>query len=409
MTHRLRLSIVATALLGLGGLAGAGQGALHARCTIFAAPAGHGSGRSAASPTSLGSAVSRAGAGSVICLKRGVYTTFDSVTLERSGRPGAPITLTALTSGVLIRYAGGTRDGGVVQTTFCKPWCASHDLVIENLSLDGGNRMGTGVFVREGSHNVTVRNCLIRNMGSSGIALNAADYVRAENNRVFHTGYGHGWGSGISLWYGGPDTTYGGPSAGIDGAPGYHNFITGNVVSGSYDSSAYHTDGDGIVVDGGVTPPALIANNLVYENGGAGIAVFRNGGRMSIVNNTAYANGLAIADYHTYSSQFAAVLSSHVEWRNNIAYSGRPRWHTYASSFSGVSLAGNISFNGPLLGLGPRNARSRAGVRYVNPRFDGPLPRLRGAAPWAGAVPAWRIGRAFRLRAHSPARNAGIR
>src|SRR5947209_4564676 len=111
MRRRFPISLGVAALLALAMLAGAAQSAralaAHAPCTIYASPGGHGSGAATGSPASLGSAVARARAGSVICLEPGTYLTHDNVTLEHSGAPGAPITLTGLSSGVLIRYVGG--------------------------------------------------------------------------------------------------------------------------------------------------------------------------------------------------------------------------------------------------------------------------------------------------------------
>src|SRR2546430_12722425 len=41
-----------------------------------------------------------------------------------------------------------------------------------------------------------------------------------------------------------------------------------NIITGEYDGSSNHTDGNGIILDlGSNTPPALIINNVVYGNG----------------------------------------------------------------------------------------------------------------------------------------------
>jgi hypothetical protein len=89
------------------------------------------------------------------------------------------------------------------------------------------------------------------------------DDQTAEHNIAFHNGYNGGWSSGISYnsnqWF--------------DSYTGLHNIISNNIVVGSYDSSKYHSDGNGIIIDlsNGTytastanTPPTLIVNNVVY-------------------------------------------------------------------------------------------------------------------------------------------------
>jgi parallel beta-helix repeat protein len=63
-------------------------------------------------------------------------------------------------------------------------------------------------------------------------------------------------------------------------------------VSGEYDASIHRADGNGIVVDlMGDAPATLIAENVVYQNGGRGIHVFRSS-NVWVINNTVYQNVL---------------------------------------------------------------------------------------------------------------------
>jgi chitodextrinase len=384
------------------------------QCTIYVSPSGGGSGATSTSPTSLSTAVGQVTPGDVVCLEPGTYTTSTNVTLGRSGTSSAPITFTGWGGTAVVQYSGPAIDGGVFQTTYCKGWCASHDFVIENLTLDGGNAMNAGVFVRVGARDVTIRNCVIRNTGATGIALNAVDYVTAENNQIYHAGYNQGWSSGISLWYGGTSGTYGGSTAWYDTAPGFHNFIVGNVVSGSYDSSTNHTDGNGIIVDGsGSTPPALIANNLVYENGGAGIEVYHNDGDIWVVNNTAYANGLDLTVSNGQSPDYIANYSSSVHFTNDLAY-GRKNGSSYTSAYifndangSTISWATSLGYNGSTVSISSGITGNGAYYRYANPLFTN-LPAVpSGSTPWASATPPWSIGNDFTLQPGSPGIDAG--
>src|SRR5256886_16719023 len=68
--------------------------------------------------------------------------------------------------------------------------------------------------------------------------------------------------------------------------------VSNNIITGEFDGSSNHTDGNGIILDlGGNTPPALIINNVVYGNGGrciqANVAT-----NFWFVNNTCYKNNL---------------------------------------------------------------------------------------------------------------------
>jgi Right handed beta helix region len=255
-----------------------------------------------------------------------------------------------------------------------------------------------------------VRNCVIRNTGATGIALNAVDYVTAERNLIYHTGYNQGWSSGISLWNGGSSPTYGGSTAWYDTTPGFHNFIVGNIVSGSYDNSGNHSDGDGIIVDGsGSIPPALIANNLVYENGGAGLEVYHNSGDMWVVNNTAYANGLDPQVSNGQSPDYVANYAGNVHLVNDLAY-GRANGSSYSTAYlynqangSTINWASSIGYNGTTISVPASITSNASDYRYANPLLTSPPPLPSGSTPWANATPPWSIGNDFTLQANSRA------
>ena len=193
------------------------------RCTIFTAPAGRGSsrGRSRRNPASLLRATRIAGAGSVVCLLPGTYRTSQHIMLSRSGRPGRPITYRNDGGTALLQYVGGTLSGGVLQTKNGPHWGGAHDIVIDGLHIDGAKAIDGGVFVTQGSHHITVRNCVITNTGSSGISVLASDYVTITHNMIFHFGYAHGWSGGISIWNGGYYGAFGGRTAWYDRHRGF--------------------------------------------------------------------------------------------------------------------------------------------------------------------------------------------
>src|SRR5947209_1531390 len=231
-----------------------------APCTVFVSASGDASstGGSAGSPTSFSAALARVGPGSVVCLQAGSYDIGSNVVLSRSGSASSPIIYRSFGGTTLLRYTGGSLDGGLLQTSRGNNWGGAHDIVIEGLTIDGAEKIGGGIFVSGGSHHITIQNCVIRNTGSAGIEVNAADYVTVTHNVVYRAGYNQGWSSGIDLWYGGSNASYGGASAWYDRANAFHNVIADNIVAGSYDNSSNHSDGNGIIVDGsGSIPPAL--------------------------------------------------------------------------------------------------------------------------------------------------------
>ena len=389
-----------------------------APCTIFVSPTGGGSGASADSPEAFSDALSRVVPGSVVCLEAGTYSETSNVWISRSGTPSAPITYRNYGGEALIQYTGGTSgaaylSGGLLETSSGSDWGGTHDIVFDGLTLDGANLIGSGIALIQGGHHLTIRDCVISNTGETGIALNAVDYVTVEHNMIHHTGYNQGWSSGISLWYGGPNPTYGGSTAWYDTYAGFHNVIVDNIVSGAYDNSSNHTDGNGIIVDGsGSIPPVLIANNLVYENGGRGIEVYDNDGSAWVVNNTAYADGLDLKVSGGRAPDYGAYQASDVHFINNLAY-GRQNGQRYTSAYtynntsSNISWAGDMGYNGSAQGVSSSVISSPTQYRYGAPMFASLPPISSDSSPWALAPPPRSIGNAFTLRSNSPAIGGG--
>lgn len=399
----------------VGAPGGAGDGLSLPPCTVFVSPSGwHGSrGREPGSPTALDAAIARVRPGSVVCLEAGTYYARANIIIRRSGTRRRPIVIRGYGGQPLIRYVGGSLTGGVLQTASGPGWHGAHNIVIEGLEVDGGDLIGGGIWVTLGSYGVTIRNCTVFDTGAVGISLSATDYVTVVHNLIYHAGYNQGGSSGISLWYGGPMPTYGGDTAWYGHAPGFHNVIADNVISGSYDNSSAHSDGNGIIVDGaGSIPPVLIANNLVYENGGRGIEDSRNRGDVWIVNNTAYADGLDLTIGAGQAPEFAAIDASHVHFVNDLAY-GRKNGGSYQTAWvynnthSKISWSHDVGFDGVTIGVSKPVIHNRADYRYANPMFTSPPPVPGGAAPWAAATPPWAIGDDFMLQAKSPALRAG--
>jgi hypothetical protein len=145
----------------------------------------------------------------------------------------------------------------------------------------------------------------------------------------------------------------------LDGAPGYKIIIRNNVSFGSYNNIPFYysnkdnpskrrvTDGNGIILDdysnsqgfgGGTGKPyggkTLVANNVVFDNGGSGIHVFRSTG-VDIVHNWAENNN---KHPEIKDGQIFANTSKNVRVLNNVlvAPTGKPVNSDYKNDASVV-------------------------------------------------------------------------
>ena len=152
----------------------------------------------------------------------------------------------------------------------------------------GSNGPGIGI---NNAHHVNIINCTARNSATSGIATTyGIDYLTIEGNHVYgNSEWGQYKGSGISIW------NSGGPI--YDDAPGYHIIIQNNYIYDNRNLMNNPTDGNGIILDNNdhgdtpekQSPKTLVANNVIFDNGGRCIQAL-NSSNADIVNNTCYHN-----------------------------------------------------------------------------------------------------------------------
>ncbi|MDZ8107148.1 MAG: choice-of-anchor D domain-containing protein [Nostoc sp. DedQUE12a] len=161
---------------------------------------------------------------------------------------------------------------------------------------------GNGIFIRpdnnkNSSHHITIRGNTVSKFPGGGISSNEADYLLIENNIVSETCWYSPWGTNAI-------TTLN--NRNIDNNTTDYKIIIRNNVS--FDNYTYipwwevesgkATEGHGIMIDssnslGLDNEPykgrTLIANNISYNNGGAGIQVFKSS-NVDVINNTNYQN-----------------------------------------------------------------------------------------------------------------------
>ncbi|HKV60692.1 MAG TPA: right-handed parallel beta-helix repeat-containing protein [Candidatus Acidoferrum sp.] len=304
--------------------------------TIYASPKGNDS-NPGTSPTLAKTFLGAAGVarpGSVVCLLPGTYSLNASFTPPTSGTPTAWIVYKNCgTAPVNFVWSGPADASPMFKLGSGKFPTGPAYLEFRGLHLDGAGNAADGFFCR-GGHHLRFVNNTIMNTGGSGIASIQCDYLTVDHNIVEHNGYipastrvpqWYSWTSGISLnsnqWF--------------DRYTGFHSVISNNIVSGEVDQSAKHTDGNGIILDlsngsyeykSANTPPALVINNVVFENGGHCIEAFTVT-NFWIVNNTCYFNTLDPAmagggSITTNNSREGYII-------NNIAVSSKSRNPAY--------------------------------------------------------------------------------
>jgi hypothetical protein len=331
------------------------NGSTASNCTLFASPSGNdgNSGTSSSAPKTFNGAAAASQPGSVVCLLAGTYNLSSTFYPPTSGSPSAWIIYQSYGNGAvnLLWTAGPTGQPMFKFGNGSFPSGAAY-LEFRGLNLDGQNNALDG-FLCQGGHHLSFIANSINNTGGSGVGAVNCDYLTSDHNLINHNGYLYGWTSAISYnsvqWF--------------DNYPGFHNIASNNIITGEYDGSPNHTDGNGIILDlsngsynysSANTPPALIINNVVYGNGGRCIQanVVTN---FWIVNNTCYKNDLdtSLGNVGSFTSQ-----NSHDGYFiNNIALSvasNNPSYdqestnaniHYYADMYFGSPI--NFSYSDP--------------------------------------------------------------
>ena len=331
-------------------------------CTLYASPAGGGSGASAGSPATINGANSASGPGDVICLEGGTYT-FGGLQ-PQSGTAGSPIKWKPYgDSAVKIVWAGSNTKmfnmSGQTYIDFVGPW-----------EIDG-KEIATGAFggTTGAGHHISISYMTIRNTIKSGISFVGYDYITAHHNVMSHLGENPngfsnaGWSSAISI---NSPVTFGSYS-------GIHNFIYDNILVGEFDSSSNHTDGNGIILDldngGGTYPPTLIMNNVIYGTGGRCIETnTASQQNIFIINNTCYKNALDLTTVNPFGEIVIGSTNTYVV--NNISYAWSGR-NDQLRNYQIIS-SGNAQWIGDTWIGGAGNDVSSSYLMNVDPQFNNP-------------------------------------
>ena len=218
------------------------------------------------------------------------------------------------------------------------------------ISVVGNYQFAGPSFENKRPHHVRINDNHVYGMGGSGITATRTDYLQLEGNRIHHNSFFNpNQSSGISLYQ----------LIDQDTAPGYHNIIRGNTSYSNQNTvspsgGGNRTDGNGIIIDDGqntqfgstfpaYTGSTLIENNVLFDNGGKGVNVFKSD-NVDIINNTLFKNG---KDPQVGPYQIAHGNADNVRIYNNILYGRSPNEAINFAFFeSNISYDNNLFFNG---------------------------------------------------------------
>lgn len=253
---------------------------------------------------------------------------------------------------------------------------------------------GASAFQAMNSHHIKFINNIVHDVGGAGIVSIYSDYVYAQANIVYYTSCCSS--SGVS------GINYYAPVA-TDQNPGFHNVISSNIVFGNSEGASGrrpHTEGHGIALDkfrfgpaGPYPAKTLVENNLVYENGGAGIVLFYTD-NVTIRNNTAYHNRRDPL-IPNGEAEITVINSSHVTGVNNVTVadiSSNPNILSIQDQTTDRTNIGNVwknnlTFNGRAgqssvgdfaeYGMGTPITAANGNILGADPRFVDPVTEFR--------------------------------
>ena len=371
-------------------------------CTLFASASGNdgNSGTSSSAPKTFAGAASASQPGSVVCLLAGTYNMGSTFFAPTSGTPSSWIVYKSYGNGAvnLVWTAGATGQPMFKFGGSSFPSGAAY-LEFRGLNLDGKNNALDG-FLCQGGHHLRFMSNTINNTGGSGVGAVNCDYLTSDHNLINHNGYLYGWTSAISYnsaqWF--------------DNYSGFHNIVSNNIITGEYDGSSNHTDGNGIILDlsngsynysTANTPPALIINNVVYGNGGRCIQAFVVT-NFWIVNNTCYKNNLDTSLGNAGS--LVTNNSNNGYFINNITVAPASNNPSYdqGGTNANVKYFADMYFGAPdSFSYSDPTQLINANPLFVNP------PSLSIGGYTSSLAPSL-LGTGLTLQASSPAYNRGI-
>jgi parallel beta-helix repeat protein len=345
----------------------------------------------------ISKATEKVAPGDTVLVKNGTYNEPYGVNMQKSGTASAWITFKAFSGHKPFVTSSQWYTFGIDRKSYIE--ISGFEITnIPQTPTDTKNGAGDGIIVKNDSHHIRLLNNKIHGAGGGGIATVSADYITIAGNILYDNTKRSNLGqSGISLYQ----------LYNYDTASGYHNFIRKNFIYDNenlvpfiyYGNGTEITDGNGIIIDdsrntqqnSGTNPhylqaykgSTLIENNIIFDNGGRGIHVFKSDNVVAVNNSLYQNNGTS-----TISGELTAISSGNVKFSNNLVYARTGKLaNVINSEAKNISFANNTYYNHLNLSLLGSNDKT-ADPKYINPSFDPAVAN-------------------FRLQSTSPAINTG--
>ncbi|MEM7323716.1 MAG: right-handed parallel beta-helix repeat-containing protein [Actinomycetota bacterium] len=261
-------------------------------------------------------ATSIAEPGTTIYLRGGTYDTArdGALSIRRSGTAQNWIRI-APYPGERVELVGGGEYGSGFE------FLGASYVELSGFVIRGRNDSihGSGVFIKDGAHDIRVIGNQISNFGGAGISAVGSSRIHLEGNEVRDNAFrSHYQGSGITLF------KLAGPVA---SGGNYSNIIRGNYVVHNYNAVPHQgdgriTDGNCIIMDKldevGYQGSTLIENNVCAENGGRGVHTYRSSNIVAR-NNTLYHN-MWTSEVSAGRGELTAGEGRNIVFYNNLVF-----------------------------------------------------------------------------------------
>jgi parallel beta-helix repeat protein len=333
-------------------------------------------------------------AGDCVMVMPGTYQ--EHVIVSNGGNEDTPTGYVVIASQV--RHAAKIISYGSTYSTFVLGNGANYVIIdgfdVKGDRTNGGTGGGHAIDAGQGTHHNKFLNNIAHDSGGSGISVAYGDYYTIEGNLSYNNASTSKFQtSGISVFQ---------ARAISNASPGFHIVVSGNAsyLNQEYDivGGAAHTDGNGIIIDdfhnsqgkstaGNYPYLTLVENNVVYGNGGRGIAVYLSD-NVTIRNNTAYFNNRDKLNPGTWRGELNNQEGSDNSWVNNIAFTDQSANLNNTAigdesccgyNESGTLWKNNLTFNGTvgvasvlIRGLPSSITIENGNLLGVDPRFAHP-------------------------------------
>lgn len=294
--------------------------------------------------------------------------TYPQLPLMISGAAAAPIRLAGSDPAHPTKVSGGGVASGI--------WVDGNYLMVRNFDVTAPGNY-PAVSIAPNFHHIVIDANVIHDAGGNGVNTVANDYITVSNNTVYGNAKNTAtaYGSGISLM----------GSVDVDGYTGVKMRVTGNVIYGNTNTprcataaclattAALNSDGNGVILDDNqrrqwdhvpYKGAFLVANNVIFLNGGRGVHVFRSD-NAAVTGNTMWHNNQDPYEGFWHPGEVAVVQGGNVAVSSNILYSDGAN----SPNMTGTAPNSHVMVNigGCTDGVGPVTAQNNIGY---NPQND---------------------------------------